>query len=384
MNFRPETSFDYPPTLSLPKFLLKLFGVWQEKTSSWSYRIYGTIMHLALLELILFLDTLQAIDIFVNGSIIELSRKFATLSTFFSMTLKTYWFIANFEEIKKMTADLQELLEFSSFGKAGKKERLNTKICRFKKISYFYYSFSFVFALISLLEPLLHHGERCLPIDSLLDYKNNHGLYSALYFYEFLISLYAISINCSLDIILICFMEFVSVTLQELSDEISSTLFCDVDQENLQKLQECIKCHIKINCLAKDISKYFSFIFFIQALSSSVILCTSTFMITTVHDWSLVVRFSVYAGSKLFQIFLPCYYGSKISAASENISNSLFGSNWLQSSKNYKTALKIFLRNSKKCIMISAFNFVNVDFKTFTRICNATYSLYALLKKVNE
>ena len=377
-------NFDYPSTLSLPKFLLKLFGVWQEKTSSWSYRIYGTIMHLALMEIIVFLDTLQAIDIFVNGSIIELSHKIAMLFTFYAMTFKSYWFIANFEEIKKMTADLQELLEFSSFGKAEKKKRLNTKICRFEKISYFYYSFSFVFALISLLEPLLHHGERCLPYDVLWDYKDNLGLYSASYIYEILICFNGISINCSLDIFLICFMDFVSVALQELSEEINSTLSCDVDQENLQKLQECIKCHIKINCLANDISKYLSFIFFIQALSSSVILCTSTFMITTVHDWSLVVRFSVYAGSKLFQIFLPCYYGSKISTASENISNSLFGSNWLQSSKNYKTALKIFLRNSKKCIVISAFNFVNVDFNIFTQICNATYSLYALLEKFKE
>lgn len=86
----------------------------------------------------------------------------------------------------------------------------------------------------------------------------------------------------------------------------------------------------------------------------------------------------------MLQVFLPCYYGNKISLASEKISSTLFHSNWIDHDAKYKSSVKIFLENSKQPIKISALGVLNIDYETFTTICNAAYSLYALFKKVNE
>lgn len=91
----------------------------------------------------------------------------------------------------------------------------------------------------------------------------------------------------------------------------------------------------------------------------------------------------LYIISKLYQIILPCYFGGKFTFASSRISNSMFHSNWADKDKNYKTAMKIFLENTKKPMKITALSgLVAVDFVTFTTICNSAYSLYALIKKV--
>lgn len=95
------------------------------------------------------------------------------------------------------------------------------------------------------------------------------------------------------------------------------------------------------------------------------------------------MRMLAYSFSMLLQVFLPCYYRNKISSASEKIGESLFHSNWIQGDRKYRTAVKIFLENTKKPIIVSALSVLNMDFGTFTTICNSAYSLYALFKKVN-
>lgn len=90
----------------------------------------------------------------------------------------------------------------------------------------------------------------------------------------------------------------------------------------------------------------------------------------------------LYAFVIMIHLFLPCYYGSNISAASENLSWSLFHSTWTQANRKQKAAVKIFIENSKGNLVVTALGFMKIDFAIFTRICNSAYSLYALLNEI--
>jgi hypothetical protein len=100
------------------------------------------------------------------------------------------------------------------------------------------------------------------------------------------------------------------------------------------------------------------------------------------HDKGFLRIFS-YAVTMTIQVFLPCYFGNEVTDASGKLSESLFYINWISQDKSFKSGMQIFMENSKKPIKITAFYFVDIDFTTFTSICNSAYSLYALLKKVN-
>lgn len=92
-----------------------------------------------------------------------------------------------------------------------------------------------------------------------------------------------------------------------------------------------------------------------------------------------------YCFSMAIEIFLPCYFGNELTVASDQLSMSLFHSNWIKGEKDYSDGLKIFMAVTKKPIIIKAMRgLVNANYETFTRICNSAYSLYALLKKINN
>lgn len=88
--------------------------------------------------------------------------------------------------------------------------------------------------------------------------------------------------------------------------------------------------------------------------------------------------------SMVLEIFFPCYYGSKIMISSEQLSTSLFSSNWIPECKEYLSAMKIFMENVKKPVEIKALGFVPVELGTFAKICNSAFSLFAVFQRVNN
>jgi odorant receptor len=88
----------------------------------------------------------------------------------------------------------------------------------------------------------------------------------------------------------------------------------------------------------------------------------------------------VYISSTLTQIFLPCYFGNELLVVSEKLAMTAFNLNWFDESKSFKTALKLFLENSKKPIKISVYKIFRVTLDNFLFIVNSAYSIYAVLK----
>lgn len=86
----------------------------------------------------------------------------------------------------------------------------------------------------------------------------------------------------------------------------------------------------------------------------------------------------------VLEIFLPCYFGTVMSIASSKLSTSLFHSDWNNGNKLLTKSMKIFIENTKKDLKLSAFGFFNVNLTTFTSIANSAYSLFAVLKRVNN
>jgi odorant receptor len=83
------------------------------------------------------------------------------------------------------------------------------------------------------------------------------------------------------------------------------------------------------------------------------------------------------------EIFLPCFFGSKLSFASSRLSSALFGSEWIETDKEFKTLMKMFMENTKVDTKISAFGVFQVNLVTFTKILNSAYSLFAAIKTIN-
>lgn len=83
----------------------------------------------------------------------------------------------------------------------------------------------------------------------------------------------------------------------------------------------------------------------------------------------------------VFEIFLPCYFGNEVYEASIGLSASLFHSDWFTESKKFKTAMKMFMENTKSRLTVTAADgFFHVNLAGFLSICNLAYSIFALLQ----
>jgi hypothetical protein len=85
----------------------------------------------------------------------------------------------------------------------------------------------------------------------------------------------------------------------------------------------------------------------------------------------------------ILQILLPCYFATNLTSASENMSTSLFYSNWQKESKDLKSTIKIVMEMSKKNIVVRSFGVFEVNLEKFLAILNSAYSLYAVLRSVS-
>lgn len=283
------SSYDYISSFKIPLFLLKALGLWQQKDSSWYYRFYGRFMSFIFIELFVLFHTIHAVNNFINGSIHDLSKVISVLFTLYSTVLKSWWFSSKINKVHELLTDLKELLEFKSFGKTRRRPKLEAEIVHLTKVSNWFYILSFSSLLISFLMTLDILKDNQLFIETwfMFDYRTNNGLFWTIEITELFMILYSASLNTSIDIIFITFLGFVSAILDEISIEINSIEICvdelDKDDKKLEKLKACIQCHVKVKSIIADISKHLSFPFFVQALMSTVILCSAAFMLKSVR-----------------------------------------------------------------------------------------------------
>jgi 7tm Odorant receptor len=83
----------------------------------------------------------------------------------------------------------------------------------------------------------------------------------------------------------------------------------------------------------------------------------------------------------LLQIFMFAYFGNELTICSNKLSQSLFNSEWINEGKEFKTAMKIFMENNKKPLVIKVgLGVFKVDYPTFLWIVNSAYKMYTALK----
>jgi hypothetical protein len=83
------------------------------------------------------------------------------------------------------------------------------------------------------------------------------------------------------------------------------------------------------------------------------------------------------------QILLPCYFATNLTLASQQLSTSLFHSNWLNESPKFKSTMKIVMEMSKKKIEVKSFGAYEVNLEKFLMILNSAYSMYAVFESIS-
>lgn len=86
----------------------------------------------------------------------------------------------------------------------------------------------------------------------------------------------------------------------------------------------------------------------------------------------------------LLVIFLTCFFGNELTVASSKLQHALFESKWIDGNQTLRKNMKMFMENAKNEIKFTTFGLFKANLETFTAIVHAAFSLFAVLKNINN
>lgn len=276
--------FDIFLPFRVPLKILKVFGIWQTKESSWTYLIYGIVMHLIFVDIY---TLLQFGYLFTFETFEDFAVLMSVLPTYIAMLLKSLNFIMHIEEVKVLFDSVEAVLE-----KDPMTDKFKKRVENVDKVFRFFWASAVTTTVLGSLIPIVTR-KLAYRMWFPYDYKNN----ALLFWLSAGLQSFESITYCGLDMVLnmfpAFFMAYIISMLEHLCDRLDGlkkrkTLNADgsINQEerknNSKEFLNCVKYHLRIIEITRSVEKIFSTVLFLQGLMSTLILCTTSYALTIV------------------------------------------------------------------------------------------------------
>ncbi|XP_063993546.1 odorant receptor 46a-like isoform X1 [Diachasmimorpha longicaudata] len=152
-----------------------------------------------------------------------------------------------------------------------------------------------------------------------------------------------------------------------------------------EKLTECIKHHLFIFECVETSNDIFSATILGQYMASSFILCGTVYKVSKMASFdSALIGVLMYLACMLFDIFLPCYYGHKVTTASFRLSEGVYNMDWSALKIPTKKSLALIMRRCLKPLRFTSGYVVELSLDSFGGLIKTSYSIFNLLKQQNN
>ena len=292
--------FDTQEVFYTPFKTAKILGIWQQKSSTWTYRIYGFLLHFLFIDLYTFLMVLYLFHFEDFEGLAD------CLSIFFTMlaeNLKTYNFMYKLVSILTLVESLDELIKFSEWKGNKDHTRINKRVEQGKLAYKIFCSMAIATCVIGGLVPVFNWRERKLAYRMyfpMIDYRNNGWMFIAVGIYQLSPIAFGL-LDITLDMLPVFFMCYAIGLIEELSDRLEN-IGCHKEEnkqkkekfiqpvrrippvDDLTELHKCIELHLQIKKFTNDTENCFATIILVQGVMSSIILCTTVIMMLMVSS----------------------------------------------------------------------------------------------------
>lgn len=118
-------------------------------------------------------------------------------------------------------------------------------------------------------------------------------------------------------------------------------------------------------------------------VSSGLNICVAlVFLIFYVDSLVGTLYYSMFILAIAVELF-PCYYfGSVLQQEFDDLTYSIFRSNWTDQSKNYRKNMIIFVNNTLRKVTMVGGGIVSIQLESFFAICKMAYSLFTLVRNM--
>ncbi|XP_037917387.1 odorant receptor 94a-like [Hermetia illucens] len=249
------------------------------------------------------------------------------------------------------------------------------------------HGFLFISVVTSMILPTVVLGKvttaRSLPNWYPFEWEGKLGLCLLLLLFEYSAAFTFITLDIVGDIFLASVLLIIGGQLESLGYRLKNLPSKDTKMWQI-KFKECVQdynCIFKINT---EFQRIFSGIIFIQALLSCLLICLSAFALGLANDIGTFILFFSFIFGMLYEVFLMCYAGDYLTEKSEELLFNLYSSSWPDIPRDCRKMMLIFCVKLNNPIIVKFGIIQDLHLRTFTKIIDAAYKLYALLQQVPE
>ncbi|CAD7086809.1 unnamed protein product [Hermetia illucens] len=287
---------------------------------------------------------------------------------------------------QKIEDFLDQMDKVPFFPEAGEKD---TKHSTVQKVRFLPIILAVLFisvSLVVLFAPVVlgkMTTARSIPTWYPFEWEGKFGLCFVLFIFEFVVAVTFATLVVTTDTFLACVLLIIGGQFESLGYR-----FKDLPKNNATiwrtKFKTYIQDYNSICKLCKEFEDIFSGIILIQALCSCLLICLSAFGLGLAHDIETFLRFLTFLLCMLYEVFLTCYAGDYVADKSKKLLFDLYSSSWPDIPQDCRKMLLIFSMKLNNPIIIKFGIIQNLHLRTFTKVVDGAYKLYALLQQVPE
>lgn len=280
--------FDLFLPFKIPLKMLKIFGFWQTKSSSWKYKIFGIMSHLLTIDLY---TSLQFGYLFIFETADDFMNVMSLFPTCIALCFKSLNFIWKVDEVEELFDMLRVILKENEIN-----EDFKNHLIRVDKIFKYFWASAVITSALGITVIFFQHE---LPYRMWFPYDidtNEFGFWlSAVY--QIIISCSVCGVVAVFDTMPIFFMSYILGMLDQLCtrlEDLKKRKILNTDgsvnedqvKDNEKEFIKCIHYQLTILTFTRKVEKIFSAVLMAQGMMSSLILCTTAFALTIVSRFA--------------------------------------------------------------------------------------------------
>lgn len=270
--------------------VFKVLGLWQDGTQSWTYFITGFIFHFFIIYVFFAGEILYAF--FEAKDLIEFIDVLGLSTAFLAVIAKSINLFMKLKNVKQSVSSLEHLLKFSAIDDHSPRLKLQARIDFVIQVYKVFVTSAWLTCFSGIFVPIFT-GDLPYKVWFPFDTKNSSTGFMVGASYMVTNSFVASLTDMTLDILPVVFMTYAIGLIDELADRftdmgkaknlVESKKYVQVKSKLVsEELRQCVELQQKIKKFVEEIQENFSSAIFVQALLSSVILCTNAFTLSQV------------------------------------------------------------------------------------------------------
>lgn len=316
-----------------------------------------------------------------SKTLIEWADHFSVLVPALMVLMKLTSFMVYYDKFELINQELNELFQISYDERF--KERLHiSKQADFIMKMFKAFVINAFLTTVVYTSVIVFVGKLPYNISGLNTDNNDIAFYVAAV-HLVISSVYGNLMYTSLNLLPVIFVSYATGVLNELADRIKLIGRSEEIDQN-QEVVKCIQVHERVKNFVQMVEEQYGLIWFCQSIASQVIISLFIFNTSSSHEVSDLIRALVLSLLMVYEIFMPCYFGSQLIEASTKLTDEVYCSNWLNVDLKTKKILVTFMENLKDPIKIGYHELFDADMISFREIIDSAYELYAVLKSISE